>query len=199
MSSQSTPPLRQAQVVRQAAASAVRRSASAGRLVRRDPWLALLLVRTYLLLIVMRGVISVFTLKAITERLGAKMDETSHECLTDDQRRFARRVAWSVARTSPFTPTNSNCYPQALTARFLLHRRRIPTTIYYGAAFARSGDALDTHVWLRCGPAMVTGAPAHLRYAIVSKFADHVNSVPRQPNDRPLRLRLKTRRAQSVG
>ena len=146
--------------------------------VRRNPTSLVLLLRTYLLLIVMRGVIAVLPLRWITSRLGVPMLETPKVGVPADQLRFARRVNWAIHRVSPRTPTNSNCYPQALAARWLLRRKRIPTTFYYGAAFDEGGSALEAHVWLRCGDLIITGGGAHRRrFAPLSWFADTPGSA----------------------
>ncbi len=150
-----------------------RRLAEAARWARRNPASFLLLLRTYLLLIVMRGVIAIFPLRWITGRLGTSMRETSMERLPPGQVQYARRVNWAVHWVSPRTPTNSNCYPQALTAWWLLRRKRIPTTFYYGAAFDEDRSALEAHVWLRCGDLIVTGGGSHRsRFAPLTWFAD---------------------------
>jgi hypothetical protein len=81
-----------------------------------------------------------------------------------------RRVRQAILIAAPLTPTNSNCYPQALTAHALLRLSRLPSTFYYGAAFDAEGSGLDTHVWVRCGPYVVTGAPEHRRYAALAAF-----------------------------
>jgi hypothetical protein len=132
-----------------------------------------LVVRVYVLLIAMRGVIAIFSLPQITGKLGIAMEETPTEEVPISQLRYARRVGWAISRVAPRTPTNSNCYPQALTAWWLLHRRRIPTTFYYGAAFDDDRSALEAHVWLRCGNLMVTGGGPHRsRFAPLTWFAD---------------------------
>lgn len=129
-------------------------------------------LRVYLLLVIMRGVISAAPLRRITARLGTPMQQTPTEGVSDGQIRYARRVGRAISRIAPRTPTNSNCYPQALAAWCLLHRRRIPTTFYYGAAFDENGAALQAHVWLRCGPLIVTGGGPHRRYAPMTWYAD---------------------------
>lgn len=139
---------------------------------RNDPGLILLASRSYVLLVLMRGVITVMPLRQIARHLGEPMSETSVDGPTRDQLRFARRVGWTIRRIARWTPTNSNCYPQALTARYLLQRRGIPSTVYYGAAFG-DDEGLETHVWVRTGSLIVTGAPVHQRFAVVSSFADH--------------------------
>lgn len=133
----------------------------------------ILVLRVYVLLIVMRGLIAAFSLPWITRHLGTPMAETPTQGVPADQLRYARRVGWAIRRAAPRTPTNSNCYPQALTAWWLLHRKRIPTTLYYGAAFDDDRSALQAHVWLRCGSLMVTGGGPHRgRFAPLTWFAD---------------------------
>ena len=130
------------------------------------------LVRVYVLLIAMRGVIAAFSLPQITNTSGPRWRNPDRRVPTS-QLRYARRVGWAIVRAAPRTPTNSNCYPQALTAWWLLHRRRIPTTFYYGAAFDDDRSALEAHVWLRCGNLMVTGGGPHpSRFAPLTWFAD---------------------------
>ncbi len=142
------------------------------RAARRRAARFLLTLRVYVLLILMRGVITAFSLRRITTRLGAPMEETPKEGVSADQLRYARRIGWAISRTAARTPTNSNCYPQALTAWWLLHKKRIPTTFYYGAAFDEDGTALQAHVWLRCGPLVVTGGGPRRRFAPLTWYAD---------------------------
>jgi hypothetical protein len=136
----------------------------------------LLALRVYLLLVVMRGVVRVFPLRRITGRLGEPMVETSTDGLSPQQLAYARRIGRVIERLAASTPTNSNCYPQALTARWLLHRRGIPSTVYYGAAFERGQPALEAHVWVRSGPVVVTGGASGRRFRALTWFADQVTS-----------------------
>jgi hypothetical protein len=133
---------------------------SVARMLRRDPFLVLLATRAYILLIVMRGVIRVVPLRLITRSLGSAMSETPNDGVPPQQLAYARRTGRIVEKVAPYTPTLSNCYPQALTARWLLHRRRIPSTLYYGAALEPGGTAMVAHVWVRSGPVIVTGGSA---------------------------------------
>lgn len=143
------------------------------RTARRDPGRLVLVLRVYCLLVIMRGVITCLPLRRITRHLGTPMEETPTGLIPSDQLRYARRVGWAVLRAAPYTPTTSNCYPQALTAWWLLHRQQIPTTLYYGAAFDESRSGLVAHVWLRCGDLMVTGGgPDHRGFAPLTWFAD---------------------------
>jgi hypothetical protein len=142
------------------------------RVSRRDPQLAGLALRVYVLLVLARLTISLLSLRQIARHLGAHMAETSREPLDPAASRYARRVGLCIEKLSPHTPTESNCYPQALAARLLLHRKGIPSTIYYGAAFEPDRPALTTHVWLRCGPLIVTGGRTGRRFEALTYFAD---------------------------
>ena len=142
------------------------------RVSRRDPQLAGLALRAYLLLVLARLTITFLPLRRITQHLGAPMAETPREGLDPVEARYARRVGLCIEKLSPHTPTESNCYPQALAARLLLHRKGIPSTIYYGAAFEPDRPALATHVWLRCGSLIVTGGRSGRRFQPLTYFAD---------------------------
>jgi hypothetical protein len=143
-----------------------------GRAALRRAARLLLLLRVYVLLVFMRGVISALSLRRITARLGTPMEETPREGVPADQLRYARRVGLAISRAAGRTPTNSNCYPQALTAWWLLHKQEIPTTFYYGAAFDEDGTALQAHVWVRCGHLVVTGGGPRRRFAPLTWYAD---------------------------
>lgn len=146
---------------------------SIARVTRRDPHLVSVVVSAYLLLVASRAAIMVLPLRSITRRLGEAAQETEpHTTVTAEQLSYARRVAWSIRKAAPYTPTDSNCYPQALAAHVLLHRKGIPSTVYYGAAFDSEGTDLETHVWVRCGAFVVTGAPVHEKFAVVAAHAD---------------------------
>jgi hypothetical protein len=149
-----------------------RRFSDLARAVRPRLARLFLVLRVYVLLMVMRGVISTVSLRSITARLGTPLEETPRDGVREDQLRYARRVGWAIHGAAGRTPTNSNCYPQALTAWWLLHRKHIPTTFYYGAAFEEDGTALQAHVWVRCGPLIVTGGGPRRRFAPLTWFAD---------------------------
>lgn len=123
------------------------------------------------MLMLSRVVIAVFTMRRITTRLGIAKQETLQEELPQHQVWKARRIRRAIRKAAPHTPTESNCYPQALTAYSLLRAARIPTTVYYGAAFAGSKDSLETHVWVRSGTDIVTGGPHHRGFGVLASFA----------------------------
>ena len=104
--------------------------------------------------------------------LGMQGVETSDE-VGEEHQALARRVSWAVRSASRYTPWNSNCFPQAITAQRLLSSYGIPSTLYLGVAFASvdGGKDLKAHAWLRCGSLIVTGANGHKTFGVVGVFS----------------------------
>lgn len=145
----------------------------------RDKWL---LVQAYVLLGATRFAINTIPTRRLMMRYGAYMQETP-ETAVPSHLHQAQRVSWAVRGTSRYTPWRSNCYPQALAARLLLHRRDIPSTLYFGAAFTQDKSAMEAHAWLRCGPLFVTGGPGHEQFGTLASFADFGSKVPVVANE----------------
>jgi hypothetical protein len=80
----------------------------------------------------------------------------------------AARIGASVRLAARHTPWRSECYPQALTARFLLGLARVPHVVSFGVR--RDGDALVAHTWVHVDGGVVTGATGHA-YTEVGSFA----------------------------
>ncbi len=132
-----------------------------------DQWL---FVQAYFGLSVAWVLIHTLPFRLIATHLGERMGN-SPDTITQAQAQVARRVSWAVRRASGLTPWPSVCLPQAITAKVLLRRRGIPSTLYLGATFDESKSLL-AHAWLRCGPLYVTGGPGHEHYGVVASFAE---------------------------
>ena len=144
-------------------------SARLRNLLRRswaDKWL---LAQVYVLLGVTRLAINTLSFPRLARHLGPHKVETPADAPPDDLA-AARRIAWAIQRVSPYTPWKSNCYPQALTAKILLRRRGIPSTLYLGAAFKADKTGLEAHAWLRCGPLYVTGGKGDESFGVLGVF-----------------------------
>lgn len=131
-----------------------------------DQWLV---VQVYCLLGFTRLAINTLPFLRLERLLGQRMAETAEEAPIVHLRQ-AHKIAWAIRTVSPYTPWTSNCFPQALTAKILLRRRGISSTLYMGAAFKEGGAALEGHAWLRCGPMYVTGGDGSKHYVAVATF-----------------------------
>jgi hypothetical protein len=86
-------------------------------------------------------------------------------------RSYIWRVGWAIAVMSRYTPWESKCLVQAVTAKLLLRRYRLHNTLYLGVA-RDPEKKMIAHAWLRTGEWMVTGAHRSGEYTIVASFAD---------------------------
>ena len=68
--------------------------------------------------------------------------------------RDAVRQAILTTRWRP--PARNTCLHRAIAAQFMLRRRGVSTTLYYGAT-RQPGQALSTHAWLQDGEEGVVG------------------------------------------
>ena len=137
-----------------------------------DRWL---LLQLFLLLGAARLALRLLPFRRLARYLGPVQVETPLE-IAPDALAQARRVGGAIARIAPYTPWTSNCFPQALAAKYWLGRRHIPTTLYLGVALTPcnpTGSAekpMSAHAWLRCGPLLVTGQQGHERYTVTARF-----------------------------
>lgn len=105
--------------------------------------------------------------KKLEQHWGDKGVESPEED-TREHYWYAYRVSCEVNRIADKTPWESKCLVRALTARFLLHRKSILTTMYLGVGKDEQGSMI-AHAWLRCGDKYVTGGDGS-SYATVAKF-----------------------------
>lgn len=119
----------------------------------------------------------VLPFRRLARRLGPLQSETSRE-VPPAQLAQAQRVRLAIARMAPRTPWESNCFPQALAAKFWLRRHDIPSTLYLGVALnkpdagAPEQAPMEAHAWLRCGPLIVTGERGSERFTVVARFGE---------------------------
>lgn len=95
------------------------------RLPLTDKWLFL---QIYILLGLTRFAILSIPFAKMSPHYGQRMLESPLEVSPEDLK-TARKIGWAIRKMSIYTPWKSNCYPQALTAKYLLQRRGIQTTL----------------------------------------------------------------------
>lgn len=121
------------------------------------------------LLALARMMILVVPFRRIAPLLGQTMAESSHAA--PRQRTLAKKISWAVQTTGRHTPWESKCLAQAMAAKMMLRRRRIPSTLYLGLAKDAQG-ALTAHAWLRCGELILTGGQNHEEFTTIACFAE---------------------------
>ncbi len=98
-----------------------------------------------------------------------------HPAIQDAPEAAARvkRVVWALDAATRRSPWRCTCLVRALAGRAMLHRRRISSSLYLGAA-PDAGDerALSAHAWLRSGRLVVTGGEEATRFTPVVCFGE---------------------------
>lgn len=121
------------------------------------------------LLVVARLAVWFVPFRRLATHLGDEMAE-SPAADTEAQRAAAAPIGWAVRTLGRRLPGMSQCLVQAVAATWMLQRRRIPSTLYFGMARDSSGK-VTAHAWVRCGTQVLTGAKKRHEFTVVATFA----------------------------
>jgi len=136
-----------------------------------------LLIEALALLCCARLLIRVVPFRWIAPHLGRPMAESPAD-VGDAQRQLALRVAWAVQAVARSVPLGFVCMPQAVAAKWMLRRRRLPSTLYLG--LQRQKECGTTaHAWLRVGDMILTGRRESSIHTVVATFAEETPSTGR--------------------
>lgn len=128
----------------------------------------LLLTEALLLLGFSRFILLTMEFKKIAPHLGPHMKEPSDDA---DVVRLseAKKVGWAVNAMSKHTFWESKCLAQAITAKIMLNRRKIKSTLYLGVAKDENGKMI-AHAWVKSCGIILTGANGMKKFTVVSIF-----------------------------
>ena len=83
----------------------------------------------------------------------------------------ASRIGRTIGRAARHTPWNSACLCQGLTARWMLRRRGIRSSLMLGATMVDDSDhGIAAHAWTVCGDCVVTGLEGCSDYNLLACF-----------------------------
>lgn len=118
-------------------------------------------------------------------RLSAGLGVPNQESSTAADPEFEARVGrihWALDAAARRTPWQSTCLICALAGHSMLHRRRIPSTLYLGVNLHPAGSRdLSAHAWLRSGPCLVAGGKEKEGFTAVACFADLCGGLKERP------------------
>lgn len=78
-------------------------------------------------------------------------------------------VRWALDAVSRRVPFRAKCFERGLAAQWMLQRRGIASTLYYGAAL-RPERGLAAHVWVRAGGTDVMGCENAADFTAIAQF-----------------------------
>ena len=96
--------------------------------------------------------------------------ETWVPILSKDQALRALHIGRVVRAMARFTPWDSNCFAQAITARLLLGLYGLPYALYFGLMRDAGSAGMKAHAWVVAGPIRVTGGASFGQYTVVAMY-----------------------------
>jgi len=130
-----------------------------------------LFIEAYYTLGVMRAAILRVSFKRLTRSLEHQAGRAEIPPLNDAQMQTALAVGQAIRQAAAYTPWESACLAQSLTAQRMLQKRGIPGVFYLGAAKdGESSEKMKAHAWSQCGDTIITGGRGHEEFTVLSVF-----------------------------
>ncbi len=130
-----------------------------------------LFVEAYVMLGTMRAAILTVSFKRITQTLDHFPNKKELAPLNAEEMGKAIQIGQAITRAAAYTPWESACLAQALTAQKMLQKRGIPGVFYLGAAKDEANEAkMKAHAWTQCGDIVITGGKGHEAFTVLSVF-----------------------------
>ncbi len=130
-----------------------------------------LFLEAYYTLGMMRAGILTLSFKRLSRKLQHFPKAVPLPELDEKQRIKAENIGRAVVRAAAFTPWESACLAQSLTAQKMLEKRGIPGVFYLGVAKDETEPGkMNAHAWTQCGEHILTGSGGHQAFTVVSVF-----------------------------
>jgi len=130
-----------------------------------------LFLEAYATLGMMRTAILTVSFKRLTRSLEHVAKKKELTKLNEEEMQTAQKVGQAIMRASVYTPWESACLAQSLTAQKMLQKRGIPGVFYLGAAKdEESEEKMRAHAWSQCGETIITGGGGHEDFTVLSVF-----------------------------
>jgi hypothetical protein len=130
----------------------------------------LLIMETASLLFIARLLVLFIPFRVIAKKMGEHMTETSRQT-SSIENKTTENIGRAIRKVSRLTPFRSLCLEQAITCKFMLNRREISSTIYFGLT-KDEALKLKAHAWTRSGNQIITGAKGRNQFKVVSTFGN---------------------------
>ena len=128
-----------------------------------------LFLQAYFLLGVMRAAILTVSFKRLSKSLQHHPEEAPHKPLDTAQLEQAKTIGRAVVTAARYTPWDSNCLAQVLTAQRMLEQKHIAGMFFLGVK--KDEQKLGAHAWLQVDGQILTGESGHQNFTVVSTFS----------------------------
>lgn len=127
----------------------------------------ILVIRVFVLTAISRFAMKYIDFGKLKKYMGQQSIETSYE-VDKSYEIYLKRLSFVIQKVAKYTPWESKCLVQALTAQHILSKKKLKTTLYLGVN--KENNELIAHAWIRCGSFYVTGGDGQ-NYGVVAKFS----------------------------
>ena len=100
--------------------------------------------------------------------LGSQADPQAAS-LPEAQLGMIEKIRFAIKLCDRYTPWPTECYTRSLTAKIMLKRRKIASTLFFG--FSREQGEMKGHAWLKSSGIVVTGFCDFSKYNVHSSFS----------------------------
>ena len=137
------------------------------------PWYKkYLFIEAFITLGIMRAGILTITFKKMTNHLTMHKELKVLPILSKKENILVRELGQSIRHASIYTPWESACLAQSLTAQRMLARRNIAGVFYLGVCKDdNSSSKMKAHSWTQSGAYILTGKIGHNAFTILSIFS----------------------------
>ena len=130
-----------------------------------------LFLEAYATLGVMRTAILILSFKRLTRSLDHATKKEEILAFNEEELETAGKVGQAITRAAAYTPWESACLVQSLTAQKMLQKRGVAGVFYLGAAKdEESEEKMKAHAWTQCGDIIITGAKGYEKFTVLSVF-----------------------------
>lgn len=128
----------------------------------------LVLAQAVFYLAVARLSLLLLPFRLVARSFGVTQDISLDQPTTGEQEE-ARMLGRQVTRASRHLPWRCACLEQAISTQWMLAKRNLPGTLYFGVAKDESKD-FKAHAWLTCGSVTVSGGRVAGDFTVISTF-----------------------------
>lgn len=131
----------------------------------------LLFFEAFFLIALARIATKFYSFQRLLQILGTTHGETTKTPISIEEKRYYYEYTKAINRAAKIAWWHTMCYEQAITAKLMLRRRKVPCTIYIGMHRKEDNQKLEGHAWLRVHDFIVTGKTDFSKYVVVGVFS----------------------------
>ena len=131
----------------------------------------LLLAEAGVAVLAAQAALALVPFRRVADGAGRLVERPGDAAADPGQRAAAEKIGWAVRAVARRTPWATKCLAQALAAKWLLNRRRLPGTLYLGVRGTQTaGKSLAAHAWVRSGGMTLTGESGAESFRVIGMF-----------------------------